>query len=109
MVVKGLVAYHWGTIVESGREVIATLKSADEAAFYERMLTTKGVAIPLTSLGNGAFTYTALGVDGHLPASIWRLSIYDVELGGADPRYRTDRIYIVVDREAAHLDDRAHP
>ncbi len=90
-------------VVESDREVTATLKSADEAIFFEQALKRQGVAVPETVLGNGALTYAARGVEGHLPASLWRLSVYGVELGGEDPRFRTNNIYVVVDR-----DHRAH-
>lgn len=99
MVVRGLVWHHWNVVVESDREVTATLKSADEAIFFEQALKRQGVAISETVLGNGALTYVAQGVEGHLPASLWRLSVYGVELGGADPRFRTNNIYVVVDRD----------
>ena len=101
MVVKGLAWHHWKVVVGKHREVIATIKSADEAAFFEHSLTREGITIPNTVLGNGALTYMAQGVEGHLPASIWRLSVYGVELGGVDPRFRTTAMYVVVDHDGA--------
>lgn len=99
MVVKGLVWHHWNIVVDSDREVVATLKSADEAIFFDLAFKCEGVVIPETVLGNGALTYMAQGVEGHLPASLWRLSVYGVELGGEDTRFRTNNIYVVVDRD----------
>lgn len=104
MIVKGLVWHHWKVVVDGDREVIPTFKSTDEAALFDLALKRKGVAVPETSLGNGALTYTAQGVEDHLPASLWRLSVYSAELGGMDTRYRTTNIYVVVDREHPDTD-----
>lgn len=105
MVIRGLALFHWGVVVDPEREVVAFLQSKEEALLPEMALASAGVAIPETSLGNGALVYKALGVDGDLPRSAWRLSLYGAVLGGENPRQRTSYIYGLVSR--ARQQDRA--
>jgi hypothetical protein len=98
MLVQGLIWHHWEVVAHPSHDEIEILHlHQNSAAYLSRLLKMRGEAVAETTIGGGALTYQAQGAFNQLPTSVWRFTFYGgVELGGEDPRIRTNEAYVTV-------------
>ncbi|TAL37689.1 MAG: HNH endonuclease [Phenylobacterium sp.] len=102
-VVRGLVAFHWNTVVPSDYAVGVAVWTEEGERLITAALPKRGRAIARATWGDGAFEYEGAQAidDPHL--SIWRLHLYGGAVLGGDSAGATDtnsRVWVMTSREA---------
>lgn len=84
-IVKGLARHHWNLDIDSDIWVRATFLKNEGALQFDRFFSGKSKDRVTCNLGNGVFSYEGILSDTDKNLTLWKMSIYGVEVGG-DPR-----------------------
>ncbi len=103
-VVRGLVAFHWNTIIPPDYAVGVAVLTEEGERLITAALPKRGRAVARASWGDGAFEYEGAQAfdDPHL--SLWRLRIYGGAVLAGDPAETTDTsptVWAMTSRNAA--------
>ena len=85
LITKGLVWYHWQTILGPGHSVRAETISDTWARRYGQLFTMKARNHVTENLGEGTFCYEGLQAEEPRELTIWRFSIYGGACLAGDP------------------------
>jgi hypothetical protein len=107
-IVKGLARHHWGLDLGADTCVRVAFLNAEGAAVFDRFFAGKTKRRVVNDLGEGVFFYEGIQSVDDVKVTLWKMSIYRVEVGGdpALPGQRASMIYgvsIANDSRAAEL------